>query len=89
MTFGTFTLVLQSGNFTLYQQHHSGDFAGTYSIYRDRIVATGSNGDVLTARWSLAGTRLRFTDVKPARSPYSLVWETHPWQAVRGSASPG
>jgi TRAP-type transport system periplasmic protein len=88
----TYTLVLQSRNFTLYEQHPDGariGFRGTYSIYRDRIVATGNNGDVVTARWSFEGSQLRFTDVKPARSPYSLTWGTHPWQAVSASAQPG
>jgi TRAP-type transport system periplasmic protein len=65
---------------------------GTYSVFRDRFVANGTNGDKLTAHWEADGDELRFTDMTvrpigggPAEtdSPYSLVWTTHPWRRVR------
>jgi len=38
----------------VYQLHPSGQreigIEGTYSLYRDRFVGTGSNGDVVRAR---------------------------------------
>jgi TRAP-type C4-dicarboxylate transport system substrate-binding protein len=77
-----FTLVLKSGSFVLYQLHPSGQreigIEGTYSLYRDRFVGTGSNGDVVRARWSFDGTNLRFADVEP-KGPYSVVWGSEPW----------
>ena len=77
-----FTLVLKSGSFVLYQFHPSGQretgIEGTYSLYHDRFVGTGSNGDVIRARWSFDGTNLRFTDVEP-KGPYSVVWGSEPW----------
>ena len=51
---------------------------GTYSLYHDRFVGTGSNGDVVRARWSFDGTNLRFADVEP-QGPYSVVWGSEPW----------
>jgi TRAP-type C4-dicarboxylate transport system substrate-binding protein len=77
-----FTLVLKSGTFVLYQLHPNGQreigIEGTFSLYRDRFVGTGSNGDVIRARWSFDGTNLRFADVEP-KGPYSVVWGSEPW----------
>jgi len=77
-----FTLVLKSGSFVLYQLHPSGQreigIEGTYSLYRDRFVGTGSNGDVIRARWSFDGTNLRFADIEP-KGPYYVVWGSEPW----------
>jgi hypothetical protein len=77
-----FTLVLKAGSFVLYQLHPGGQretgIEGTYSLYRDRFVGTGSNGDVIRARWSFDGTNLRFADVEP-KGPYSVVWGSEPW----------
>ena len=64
---------------------------GPYSVFRDRFVGNGTNGDQLTARWEAEGDELRFTDmtlhprVGPPEtdSPYSLVWTTHPWRRMR------
>jgi TRAP-type transport system periplasmic protein len=65
---------------------------GSYSVFRDRFVANGTNGDKLTARWEADGDELRFSDMTlrpvgggPAEtdSPYSLVFTTYPWRRVR------
>ena len=65
---------------------------GTYSVFRDRFVANGTNGDELTAHWEADGDELRFSDMTldpvgggPAEtdSPYSLVFTTHRWRRVR------
>jgi len=80
-----FELVLKAGGFVLYASLPSGEreigIEGTYSQYRDRFVATGSNGDKLTARWSFDGTELTFTDFRPRNTPYELVWASQPWKA--------
>jgi hypothetical protein len=77
-----FKLSLRHGIFVLYQRHADGlleaSIQGTYSLYRDRFVARGSNGDTLRARWSSDGTKLRFTDFSPAGT-YRLVWASEPW----------
>ena len=39
-------------------------FRGTYTVFRDSIEVTDGR-DTVTARWSLDGERLRFTDVTP------------------------
>jgi TRAP-type C4-dicarboxylate transport system substrate-binding protein len=82
LTQSHFTLIFRSGNFVAYQLHPNGQreigIGGTYSLYRDRFIGTGSNGDVIRARWSVHGTTLRFTEVQP-RGPYSVVWGSEPW----------
>jgi len=79
-----FMLVLKAGSFVLYRIEPDGGreigIEGTYSLYRDRFVGTGNNGDVLRARWSVDGVDLRFTEFEPKDTPYSLVWGTHPWK---------
>jgi hypothetical protein len=85
-----FRLVLRAGGFTLLELHNDPPtvgFAGTFSVYRDRVVATGDNGDVLHARWSMTGDRLRFTHVSVPRAgsvnDYTGVWGTRPWLKTR------
>jgi TRAP-type C4-dicarboxylate transport system substrate-binding protein len=77
-----FTLSLRNGGFALYQRHADGTLEvgiqGTYSLFHDRFVGNGSNGDTLRARWSFDGTRLRFTDFSFAGA-YRLVWASEPW----------
>jgi TRAP-type C4-dicarboxylate transport system substrate-binding protein len=81
-----FTLSLRRGVFVLYQRHADGrrevGIQGTYSLYRDRFVGRGSNGDTLRARWSFEGTELRFTDFSVGGA-YRLVWAYEPWVLSR------
>jgi TRAP-type transport system periplasmic protein len=75
-------LSLRHGAFALYQRHADGTLEigieGSYSLYRDRFVGRGSNGDTLRARWSFDGTKLRFTDFNVGGA-YRLVWASEPW----------
>jgi TRAP-type C4-dicarboxylate transport system substrate-binding protein len=81
-----FKLSLRHGTFALYQRHRDGTLEvgiqGTYSLYHDRFVGRGSNGDTLRARWSFDGTKLRFTDFGFAGA-YRLVWASEPWVLAR------
>jgi TRAP-type C4-dicarboxylate transport system substrate-binding protein len=81
-----FTLSLRHGTFMLYQRHADGHrevgFQGTYSLFRDRFVGKGSNGDTLRARWSFDGTNLRFSDFS-FPGAYRLVWASEPWSRTR------
>jgi TRAP-type transport system periplasmic protein len=81
-----FKLSLRHGTFVLYQRHPDGrlevGIQGTYSLYRDRFVGRGSNGDTLRARWSFDGDKLRFTDFSPGGA-YRLVWASEPWVLAR------
>ena len=58
-------------------------FEGSFSLYRDRVVAKGDNGDELQARWSLRAGRLRFAGVTvtglPRVNQYAVVWGSRPW----------
>jgi TRAP-type C4-dicarboxylate transport system substrate-binding protein len=77
-----FTLSLRHGAFVLYQVHADGHrevgIQGSYSLFRDRFVGNGSNGDTLRARWSFDGTNLRFSDFN-VPGAYRLVWASEPW----------
>jgi TRAP-type transport system periplasmic protein len=81
-----FTLSLRHGSFVLYQRHADGHrevgIQGTYSLFRDRFVGKGSNGDTLRARWSFDGTDLRFSDFS-FPGAYRLVWASEPWSHTR------
>lgn len=55
---------------------------GTFSVYRDRFVATGNNGDVVRARFTFDGTSLRFHDVK-AVADLVVGFGSHPWKRAR------
>jgi TRAP-type C4-dicarboxylate transport system substrate-binding protein len=82
-----FKLELRAGGFTLYELRSrppAAGFAGTFSVYRDRVVATGDNGDILHARWALTPGGLQFTDVRVPRAgrvnDYTVVWGTRAWR---------
>jgi hypothetical protein len=81
-----FALSLRHGTFVLRQRHADGlrevGIEGTFSLFRDRFVGTGSNGDTLRARWAFDGTRLRFSDFGPPGA-YRLVWASEPWLRSR------
>jgi TRAP-type C4-dicarboxylate transport system substrate-binding protein len=78
-----FELVFKSGSFILYETRPGGQrvvgLEGTYSVYRDHIVITATDGDEIRARWSVDGTQLTFTDVTPKHTPESLTWGSQPW----------
>jgi TRAP-type C4-dicarboxylate transport system substrate-binding protein len=81
-----FTLSLRHGTFVVDQRHADGSreigIEGTYSLFRDRFVGKGSNGDTLRARWSFDGTNLRFSDFS-FPGAYRLVWASEPWVLSR------
>jgi hypothetical protein len=88
-----FTLQIQPDEFILRDIANAEiGIQGSYSVFRDRFVGEGTNGDKLTARWEVEGDELRFSGMTlqpvgggpvETNSPYSLVWTTHPWRRVR------
>jgi hypothetical protein len=81
-TIGVFALVVDSEELTILDPP-SGDpgFKGTFTVCRDQIEATDDR-DTITARWSFDGEALTITDVAPERSPFDVVWTSHPWLKV-------
>ena len=92
---GVFTMVFDDGDLTLFEPEGEIGFRASYTIFRDQIEARAgrlASGDTVTARWSLDGKTLRFSDVRlcvessctPADevTPYNVVWESHPWVRV-------
>jgi hypothetical protein len=79
----TFSLVLDGNRFVVEIVSPEGRrgvvIEGTFSVYRDRFVATGSNGDVVRARFSFDGTSLRFQDVS-AVADLKAIWGSRPWK---------
>ena len=78
------TLVLRSGAFFLYDRFRSGrtdvGMSGGYSVYRDRIVFTSSDGeDRLSFRWSFDGSQLRFLDLPHHGGGYFGAAFAPPW----------
>lgn len=79
----------EQGSFTMSEVRVSGKvdvgWDGSYSIYRDRLTLSGSDGVELTMRVKVEVERLRFSDVEepghqegePQGEP--LVLETHPF----------
>jgi TRAP-type C4-dicarboxylate transport system substrate-binding protein len=78
------TLVLRSGAFFLYDRFPSGrtdvGMSGGYSVYRDRIIFTSSDGeDRLSFRWSFDGSQLRFLDLPHHGGGYFGATFAPPW----------
>jgi len=79
----TTTLVLDRGGFVLYNVYPEGRRdvidEGTFSVFRDRFVATANNGNVVRARFTFDGTSLRFHDVS-AVADLVVGYGSHPWK---------
>jgi len=95
-TAGVFQMEFNDGVLILREPNGEVGFQASYSLFRDRIEALG-DPDTVTARWSLDGTRLRFTDIGTCGgtacvpsdevNPYDVVWGSHPWVRVEPKPS--
>lgn len=80
---GVFTMVFDRDQFSVLQPTtNEAGFAGTYSVFRDRVEMT-DGVDTVSANWSLDGNRLVFTSVLPAGSPFELLMAAHPWTPTK------
>jgi TRAP-type C4-dicarboxylate transport system substrate-binding protein len=95
---GTFRMEFDSGNVTVYDPPNGEvGFTGTYTVFRDQFEMTGPE-DTVSARWSVDGDALTFTDIvvctqpscEPSREtrPYVIVMGSHPWVRVQPKSSP-
>ena len=90
-TAGVFTLEFTEGTVILREPSGEVGFQAPYTLFRDKFEAVG-DPDTLTARWTIDGTRLRFSDLgvcgdsgcapSDEVTPYHVVWESHPWTRV-------
>jgi hypothetical protein len=62
--------------------HSEPCFDEKYAVYRDRITFGGDHGPPDTARWSLDGDRLSFSELSQEDPAGHLVWESHTWVRV-------
>ena len=75
---GVFRMVVAAGELTILDPpDYEPGFEGLYTVFRDQITAEDST-DTITARWSLEGDTLAFTDVEGG-VPFAVVWGSHPW----------
>jgi TRAP-type C4-dicarboxylate transport system substrate-binding protein len=82
---GVYTMILDAGEWTLRGPNGDGE-QGSYSVYRDEIVIEISADYKITARWSLKGESLTFTDIDCCGGNAKLETVTlasHPWTRVK------
>jgi TRAP-type C4-dicarboxylate transport system substrate-binding protein len=78
---GVWRMIFDAGEWTIRGPTGDGE-QGSYTVYRDRIKVDISTDYTISARWSLHGKTLTFTDVDCCRGnakPESIIWASHPW----------
>jgi TRAP-type C4-dicarboxylate transport system substrate-binding protein len=81
---GVFTMTFAAGELTILEPNGEIGFRASYTVFRDQIEARESEDFTLTARWSLDGNKLTFTDIRPRPGPneprfFDVTWTSHPW----------
>jgi TRAP-type C4-dicarboxylate transport system substrate-binding protein len=88
---GGFKMIFDAGEWTFIGPIRDGEppkdegEKGSYTVFRDQIEVDISDDFRITARWSLQGEALTFTDVgTPRDEPNALtvIWTSHPWVKV-------
>jgi TRAP-type C4-dicarboxylate transport system substrate-binding protein len=89
---GVFRMIFDAGEWTFIGPIRDGEpkdtgEQGDYGVYRDQIEVHIAEDVTITARWSLDGKTLTFTDVdcppcggKPGA--LGVIWESHPWVKI-------
>jgi hypothetical protein len=79
---GVYTMIFDAGEWTFVGPTGDGEL-GSYTVFRDQIEVDISEDWSITARWSVDGTVLTFTDVKSSGEDgpnvITVIWESHPW----------
>jgi hypothetical protein len=82
---GAFTMIFDAGEWTQLGPNGEVGEQGSYTVFRDQIEVYISQDFKITARWSLDGDALTFTDVRnpllrvDGPGPVTVIWESHPW----------
>jgi TRAP-type C4-dicarboxylate transport system substrate-binding protein len=78
---GVYRMIFDAGEWTLVGPTGDGE-QGSYTVYRDQIEVDISEDFTITARWSLDGKTLTFTDIDCCggnAKGETVVWASHPW----------
>jgi hypothetical protein len=79
---GTIRMIFDAGEWTLLEPDGDVGEQGDYTVFRDQIEVHIAEDYTITARWSLHGKTLTFTDVDCCRGnakPESITFASHPW----------
>ena len=83
---GVFRMIFDAGQWTFIGPIRDGEpkdgEQGDYTVFRDQVEVDISEDFRITARWSLDGDALTFTDVSTPRdgpNAITVIWESHPW----------
>jgi TRAP-type C4-dicarboxylate transport system substrate-binding protein len=79
---GVYTMIFDDGDLTLLGPDGEIGFRASYTVFRDQITAEQSADYTITARWSLEGETLSFTDIGVPggdSTPETVTWASHPW----------
>jgi TRAP-type C4-dicarboxylate transport system substrate-binding protein len=78
---GVYRMIFDAGEWALRGPTGDGE-QGSYTVFRDQIEVQISEAYVITARWSLDGKTLTFTDIDCCggnAKGEAVVWASHPW----------
>jgi TRAP-type C4-dicarboxylate transport system substrate-binding protein len=78
---GVYRMIFEAGEWTLVGPTGDGE-QGSYTVYRDQIEVDISQDYKITARWSLDGDTLTFTDIDCCggnAAGETVVFASHPW----------
>jgi TRAP-type C4-dicarboxylate transport system substrate-binding protein len=78
---GVFRMIFDAGEWTLLGPNGERE-EGSYTAFRDQIETYIASDYTITARWSLEGDTLTFTDIDCCGGNATLetvIWASHPW----------
>ncbi len=78
---GVWRMIFDAGEWTLVGPNGD-EQPGTYTVFRDQIEVDIADDYKITARWSLEGDTLTFTDIDCCGGVAKLetvMWASHPW----------
>jgi hypothetical protein len=81
---GVYRMIFDAGKWTLLGPNGDGE-KGTYTVFRDQLEVDIAEDYTITARWSLDGKTLTFTDIDCCggnAKGETVVWASHPWVKI-------
>jgi TRAP-type transport system periplasmic protein len=89
---GVYTMIFDAGELTILSPNGEPGFVASYTIFRDQIEAQENAEYMITARWSLEGKTLEFTDIRvpgdPKAIPETVTWASHSWVTMEAGPTP-
>ena len=81
---GVYRMTFDAGEWTLLGPNGEGE-KGTYTVFRDQLEVDIAEDYTITARWSLEGKTLTFTDIDCCggnAKGETVIWASHPWVKI-------